>query len=252
MGLFRKSIAVGTNSAQVKLFDVERMRMIRGMKGHLARVSSLSWNNNLLSSGSRDSMIFNHDIRATTHHQATLQGHRQEVCGLKWSPDGKQLASGGNDNLLNIWDHGRTTARLTFSNHCAAVKALAWCPFRSNLLASGGGTADRTIRFWNSSSGCVLCKIAALSALCSLSDTTVLAVRCGTPSTPSHKCARLSGHGMRKSWCPHMGSHITSSRSGSTRQWCVARPIACPSAACCHALLGFGSDLKSLMHPWRR
>ena len=34
----------------------------------------------------------------------TYKAHRQEVCGLKWSPDGQQLASGGNDNLLCIWD----------------------------------------------------------------------------------------------------------------------------------------------------
>jgi len=162
------SIAVGTNSAQVRLFDVEKMRVVRTMKGHLARVSSLSWSHHLLSSGSRDSMIFNHDVRASTHHQATLQGHRQEVCGLKWSPDGKQLASGGNDNLLNIWDHGRTTARLTFSQHCAAVKALAWCPFRSNLLASGGGTADRTIRFWNSSSGALRNTVDTKSQVCAI------------------------------------------------------------------------------------
>lgn len=33
--------------------------------------------------------------------------------------------------------------------HSAAVKALAWCPYQSNLLATGGGTADRHIRFWN-------------------------------------------------------------------------------------------------------
>ena len=32
-----------------------------------------------------------------------LRGHEQEVCGLKWSPSGTQLASGGNDNLLHIW-----------------------------------------------------------------------------------------------------------------------------------------------------
>jgi len=40
--------------------------------------------------------------------------------------------------------------------HCAAVKALAWCPFQSNLLASGGGTADRCIKFWNTSTGALL------------------------------------------------------------------------------------------------
>ncbi|MCD7454121.1 hypothetical protein HAX54_023539 [Datura stramonium] len=28
-------------------------------------------------------------------------------------------------------------------DHTAAVKALAWCPFQGNLLASGGGGSDR-------------------------------------------------------------------------------------------------------------
>jgi cell division cycle 20-like protein 1 (cofactor of APC complex) len=36
-----------------------------------------------------------------------------------------------------------------FGNHVAAVKAIAWSPHQHGLLASGGGTADRCIRFWN-------------------------------------------------------------------------------------------------------
>lgn len=40
-----------------------------------------------------------------------------------------------------------------FSSHQAAVKALAWCPWQPSLLASGGGTADRKIRFWNCNTG---------------------------------------------------------------------------------------------------
>lgn len=35
------------------------------------------------------------------------------------------------------------------SNHEAAVKAIAWSPHQHNLLASGGGTADKCIRFWD-------------------------------------------------------------------------------------------------------
>lgn len=38
-----------------------------------------------------------------------LRGHRQEVCGLKWSFDEKYLASGGNDNKLLVWDLLHTT-----------------------------------------------------------------------------------------------------------------------------------------------
>ena len=36
------------------------------------------------------------------------------------------------------------------------VKALAWCPFHHNILASGGGTADRKICLWNTSNGTCL------------------------------------------------------------------------------------------------
>lgn len=30
--------------------------------------------------------------------------HLGEICGLSWNSNGYQLASGGNDNLINIWD----------------------------------------------------------------------------------------------------------------------------------------------------
>ena len=36
-----------------------------------------------------------------------------------------------------------------FSEHNAAVKAIAWSPHQNGLLATGGGTEDRCIRFWN-------------------------------------------------------------------------------------------------------
>lgn len=75
--------------------------------------------------------------------------HRSEVCGLKWSPDNRQLASGGNDNQLCIWELNNNTPAMKFAEHTAAVKAIAWSPHQHGLLASGGGTADRCIRFWN-------------------------------------------------------------------------------------------------------
>ena len=98
------------------------------------------------------------------------------MCGLRWSPWGTQLASGGNDNLLNIWDdrYASTNTHVTDQSlfrldaHQAAVKALAWCPWQRNLLASGGGTADRTIKFWNSTSGAMINSVDTKSQVCAL------------------------------------------------------------------------------------
>lgn len=39
------------------------------------------------------------------------------------------------------------------SDHCAAVKALAWCPYQNNVLASGGGLSDGCIKIWNTEKG---------------------------------------------------------------------------------------------------
>ncbi|KAF2581687.1 hypothetical protein F2Q68_00001604 [Brassica cretica] len=47
-------------------------------------------------------------------------------------------------------------------------KALAWCPFQANLLATGGGGGDRTIKFWNTRTGACLNSVDTGSQVCSL------------------------------------------------------------------------------------
>ncbi|KAK8959805.1 Protein FIZZY-RELATED 2 [Platanthera guangdongensis] len=180
-----KNIAVGLNNSEVQLWDSSsaclrqsmrvckesKLRLIWDLKVflkenvikflssclmhlrrlkeiHRSRVGALAWNNSILTTGSMDGQIVNNDVTG------------KKVCGLKWSASGKQLASGGNDNLLHIWELAMASRAVNqnqwihrFDAHNAAVKSLAWCPFQSNLLASGGGGADRCIKFWNTLSG---------------------------------------------------------------------------------------------------
>ncbi|XP_068686689.1 cell division cycle protein 20 homolog [Montipora foliosa] len=150
-------MAVGNSNGHVQLWDLNHCTCVRVMEGHAARVGSLAWNSYILSSGSRSGAIHHHDVRIASHHVGSLLSHTQEVCGLEWSPDGKLLASGGNDNVLNIWTQSRTEEPLhSVTDHQAAVKAVAWCPWQPSVLASGGGTADRHIRFWNGNTGSCL------------------------------------------------------------------------------------------------
>nr|XP_033771174.1 cell division cycle protein 20 homolog [Geotrypetes seraphini] len=165
-------LAVGTSNAEVQLWDVQQQKRLRNMISHSSRVGALSWNNHILSSGSRTGHIHHHDVRIAQHHVATLQGHTQEVCGLEWSPDGRYLASGANDNLVNIWPSAQGDGELspiqTFTQHQGAVKAVAWCPWQLNVLATGGGTSDRHIRIWNVCSGTCLNSVDTQSQVCSI------------------------------------------------------------------------------------
>ncbi|KAL7841984.1 hypothetical protein SRHO_G00236730 [Serrasalmus rhombeus] len=146
-------LAIGTSTCKVELWDVQYQKRLRCMDSHTTRVGCLSWNDHVLSSGARSGLIHQHDVRVAEHHTCTLRGHAQEVCGLAWSPDGRYLASGGNDNTVNVWSGAQQTGVHCFTEHEGAVKALAWCPWQPSILASGGGTSDRHIRLWNVNSG---------------------------------------------------------------------------------------------------
>ncbi|PNY26433.1 Uncharacterized protein TCAP_03622 [Tolypocladium capitatum] len=147
-------VGVGMGTGEVQIWDVAEGQKIRSMFGHDTRVGVMGWNKHLLSTGARSGLVFNHDVRVAEHKVAELVSHTSEVCGLEWRSDGAQLATGGNDNLVSIWDaRSLSVPKFTKTNHKAAVKALAWCPWNMNLLATGGGSYDRHIHFWNSTSG---------------------------------------------------------------------------------------------------
>ncbi|XBH96563.1 protein FIZZY-RELATED 2-like [Triticum urartu] len=161
-------LAVGTNQGTVQIWDATRCKRMRTMESHRMRVGALAWNSSLLSSGSRDKNILHHDLRAPEDYVSKLTGHKSEVCGLKWSYDNRQLASGGNDNKLFVWNQHSVQPVLKYTEHTAAVKAIAWSPHLHGLLASGGGTADRCIRFWNTTTNTHLSSMDTGSQVCNL------------------------------------------------------------------------------------
>ncbi|KAL7107448.1 hypothetical protein ACP275_06G055700 [Erythranthe tilingii] len=166
-----KTIAVGYNSSRVLLYDAESLKPVRSLNGHRGKVGSIAWNGHILTSGSRDRAIINHDVRARNSVVCRVKVHEGEVCGLKWSRTGNILASGGNDNLLYLWDSCKMSSvnnLYRFDNHCAAVKALAWCPYNYNVLASGGGSSDGSIKMWDTQKGACIRSTDTKAQICGL------------------------------------------------------------------------------------
>lgn len=161
-------ISIGTSLGQVQVWDGTQCKRVRTMGGHQTRTGVLAWSSRILSSGSRDRNILQHDLRVPNDFVSKLTGHKSEVCGLKWSHDDRELASGGNDNQLLVWNQHNQKPILRLTEHTAAVKAITWSPHQNGLLASGGGTADRCIRFWNTTSGNQINSVDTGSQVCNL------------------------------------------------------------------------------------
>jgi WD40 repeat protein len=100
-------IGTGSDVGMLEVIDAAKPVCLWSVECHANRVSSMSWMSpHVISTGSRDNTIKTMDLR-TKQIVSVLQKHTQEVCGLKWSPNGIHLASGGNDNIINIWDQRR-------------------------------------------------------------------------------------------------------------------------------------------------
>ncbi|KAL0979876.1 hypothetical protein UPYG_G00191020 [Umbra pygmaea] len=166
------TLGIGTKEGSVQFWDVERRTKLRTVKSHLSGVGVLSWNQQILSSGSVLGLIHHHDYRA---HAPTVGVFHQEggVCGLKWSPRGDLLASGSKDGLLSIWsnDLGSTTKNrplVKTMTQPSAVKALAWCPCQKDMIATGGGRSDTVLRIWDIQSGVCVDSAQTNSQVCSV------------------------------------------------------------------------------------
>jgi cell division cycle protein 20 (cofactor of APC complex) len=236
-----KYLAVGSTDAAIQLWDVAKERRMRVMRSHSDRVSVLTWNSHTLSSGGRDSAIHSHDVRIANHCVAQYVHHKMEVCGLQWSPDGTRLASGGNDNLVCVWGAGSGVVepQSVLAGHQAAVKAVSWCPWRTNLLATGGGSNDQCIKLWNVSSGKCTETIDAKSQVSSLAWNRENKEMISSHGNPKNqltvwKCSTMckvgevvghEGRILQMSLSPRKSSVATISADETLRVWqCFDRP----------------------------
>ena len=65
---------------------------------------------------------------------------------MVFSPDGRQIASGSNDNTVRLWDAQTGAPGAILSGHTDSVYSVVFSP---NGLQIASGSEDRTVRLWD-------------------------------------------------------------------------------------------------------
>jgi WD40 repeat protein/tRNA A-37 threonylcarbamoyl transferase component Bud32 len=81
----------------------------------------------------------------------TFKGHKNKIAAsVVFSPDGKQLVSGGFDNTIKVWDVSNGSEIMTLSGHTERVRYAAVSPDGKRIASC---SFDKTVRLWDISTG---------------------------------------------------------------------------------------------------
>eukprot|EP00158_Paraphelidium_tribonemae_P003136 Partr_v1_DN25909_c1_g1_i1_m68682 putative THO complex len=84
-----------------------------------------------------------------------LRGHHNFVRVVRWSPDGRKLASGSDDKTAFVWTIDLPTGiprhNIILRGHTQSVGQLAWCPVDNDVLATI--SVDMSLRIWDTKTG---------------------------------------------------------------------------------------------------
>ena len=163
-------ILLGLDNGIINLYDINENKILNefnDLNSTILCINNIDDNNFII--GEKFGNFQFIDIRIQDQNNV-YHGHNEEICNIKFSPSTKIFATSSNDCTIKIWDQRNLNfGPIThFQQHEAAVKALEWSPINKDLIISGGGTSDRTLKYWNSNTGEIIKSIPTGSQVCNL------------------------------------------------------------------------------------
>lgn len=101
-------LGLGTTCGNVRVWDASSQKQIADWPEDTAPVGGMHWNESVLAVGRKDGCVSLFDLR-TPKELRLVRGHKRHIHGVKWSPDGRYLATGDHSGTVHIWDRRATS-----------------------------------------------------------------------------------------------------------------------------------------------
>jgi WD40 repeat protein len=143
-----------------KLWDLSKRRVVRTFRGHNGGVlcAALSRDGHMLATGGMDKAVKRWDVGRGQELPFVPPGdqpvknaeHRGAVECVAFDPDGRTLATGGQDGTVMRWDARTGRWLATLVGHSARVTSVEFSPDGQTLASVGFGGE---VRLWDAQTG---------------------------------------------------------------------------------------------------
>ncbi|KAK3304187.1 WD40 repeat-like protein [Chaetomium strumarium] len=186
-----EDLLVGSEAGHVYYYSVEwperwevernnwkgEMTMLVHISIHSQQICGLAWSahGEMFSTGANDNLCCLFETANVVGKPANGHGEEEEHQAESSSAEYVRTASGISDaqTEIQVTELGGAKELRTGDEkhrwvHGAAVKAIAFCPWQTSLVATGGGSNDMCIHFWHTGSGAALASISVSAQVTSL------------------------------------------------------------------------------------
>ena len=154
-----RRIVSGSWDKTVQMWDASTGKRLLSFTGHKSAVLAVAWSpdgRRIASGGDNPVQAWSPGGRSkydtavqvwdtdTGRNMLTYTGHTSGVYAVSWSPDGRRVASCG-DNTVQVWDAGMGQRLGTYTSHTDNVRAVAWSPDGRRIAS---GSWDSTVQVW--------------------------------------------------------------------------------------------------------
>ena len=144
-------IATGSADNSVRLWDAGGAPM-HTFTGHTDAVTGVAFSPNdgsaRLATASNDNTVRIWDVQ--TYEQLLQFDHPDGVLSVAFSPDGTQIATGGADGVVRLWQAQAGDPGKAVGYHVGTVWAVAFSPDGAHVISAG---ADKSARIWDVRTG---------------------------------------------------------------------------------------------------
>ena len=162
-------IFFGCESGDAEIFDLTHESTLSAYNLFESTILVADWKENMIVAGGRQGRMAIIDNRQDPSKSNIIHAQEEEMLSAKIHYSRPIVISTGNESVAKIWDlRNFEKPLITYEEHAAPIKGISWCPYNPDIIATGGGMADRCIKTWNVTTGETLKSIDTGSQVCNL------------------------------------------------------------------------------------